>query len=68
MSYDIAIVTRLNFLECLIQHLLSLYSVGDIQVWMSVEHWWTDTDKVKPMSSDKILSQYHFTHHKFHRN
>jgi hypothetical protein len=68
MSYGIAIVTRLNLPGCLIQHLLSLYSVGNIHVWMSIEYFWTDTGKVKPMCSDKILSQYHFIHHTFHAN
>jgi len=32
MSYSIGIDTRINLLECLIQHLLSLYSAGNIQV------------------------------------
>jgi len=35
---------------------------------MSIEYWWTDNGKVKPMCSDKILFQNHFIHHKFHAN
>jgi hypothetical protein len=38
--------------------------------WMiddkSVELWWNDTDRGKPMYWDKSLSQYQFVQHKSH--
>jgi len=33
---------------------------------MSMDHWWHRTDKGKPKYSQKMMSQYHFAHHKAH--
>jgi len=30
---------------------------------MSMEHWWNDSDGVKPKYSEKIRSHRHFVHH-----
>jgi hypothetical protein len=32
------------------------------------EPWWNNTDRVKPMSFERNLSQYLFVHHKSHIN
>jgi hypothetical protein len=31
-----------------------------------MEHRWNETDRGKPMHSEKNLSQFHFVHHKSH--
>jgi hypothetical protein len=31
---------------------------------MSIEHWWTDTDRETPKYSEKHLSKCHFVQHK----
>jgi hypothetical protein len=31
-----------------------------------MEHWWNEIDRGKTKYSGKILSQYHFVHHKSH--
>ena len=39
-----------------------------MNVRMSVECWWNDTDREAPMYLDRNLSQCHFVHHKPHRD
>ena len=37
-----------------------------VNEWMSVKHWWNDTERGKTTYSEKNLFQDHFVHHKFH--
>jgi hypothetical protein len=37
-----------------------------IEMQMSVEQLWNDTDKGKPKYLEKNLSQHHFVHHESH--
>jgi len=35
-----------------------------MQMAVSMEHWWNDTDSGMPKNSEKNLSQGHFVHYK----
>jgi hypothetical protein len=56
--------TSISFLEG--YQALALYPCGKSNMWMkmSMEHWWTDTDRGKQKQSKENLSQCHFVHHK----
>jgi hypothetical protein len=60
MSMDICRVNkRVVARRC---HLLISYSVSDD--WMTLEHWWKDTDREQPKPTDRNLSQCHLVRHK----
>jgi hypothetical protein len=42
------------------------YTACVLDEWMSMEHWWNDTDKEKPKYSEKSLSQCQFFNHNSH--
>jgi hypothetical protein len=42
------------------------YTALVVAEWMGMERWWNDTDRGKSKYCYKILSQWHFTHHKSH--
>jgi hypothetical protein len=64
----------LSLAETEVLYLMSL-STGMINIaltvpeWnMNTEHWWNYNDRVTPKYSEKNLSQYHFVHHKAHKD
>jgi hypothetical protein len=38
------------------------YTALVVDEWMSMEHWWNDTDRPRPKHSDSNLSQCHSVH------
>jgi hypothetical protein len=42
------------------------YTALVVDEWMSMEHWWDDSDRGNPKYWEKNLSQCQFVHHKFH--
>jgi hypothetical protein len=42
------------------------YPAPEIKEWINMKHCWNDTDREKPMYSEKNLSQRHFIHNKSH--
>jgi hypothetical protein len=44
--------------------LLTATTYGIGVKWMSMEHWWDDTDRGKPKYLEENLSHFHFFHKK----
>jgi hypothetical protein len=42
------------------------YTASVVDEWMSMEHWWNDTDRGILKYWEKNLSHTHFIHHKSH--
>jgi len=48
------------------QNIICLQATCTSRIWMTMEHWWNDSDRGKLGHCDRNLSQYHFFHHKRH--
>jgi hypothetical protein len=49
-----------------IYNITELHTPDYILIYMSMEPWRNDNDRVKTKNAEKNLSQCHFVNHKFH--